>query len=110
MEINSILNKIVESLKPVDPYKIILFGSHARGTAKSDSDIDLLIILDSDLVVKNSDERIRRNCAVKINVKYVYPMDLVVQSRAEYMLNKERGSFFIYEVEKAGKTIYEKYN
>lgn len=28
-----------------DPERIILFGSHARGTAGADSDVDLLVIL-----------------------------------------------------------------
>ncbi|MBE2235299.1 MAG: nucleotidyltransferase domain-containing protein [Anaerolinea sp.] len=28
-----------------DPLRIILFGSHARGDATSDSDIDLLVVL-----------------------------------------------------------------
>ena len=31
------------------PLKIILFGSRARGTARPDSDLDLLIIEESDL-------------------------------------------------------------
>ena len=31
-----------------DPRQVILFGSRARGQARSDSDIDLLVILDDD--------------------------------------------------------------
>ena len=31
------------------PLKILLFGSHAKGTARPDSDLDLLIIEESDL-------------------------------------------------------------
>jgi predicted nucleotidyltransferase len=30
------------------PRRVILFGSHARGDARSDSDIDLLVIVDDD--------------------------------------------------------------
>lgn len=35
---------IVERLKPLNPDKIILFGSYAYGTPTEDSDIDLCII------------------------------------------------------------------
>jgi predicted nucleotidyltransferase len=32
-------------VKQFDPDQIILFGSYARGTARADSDIDLLVVL-----------------------------------------------------------------
>jgi predicted nucleotidyltransferase len=31
-----------------DPEQIILFGSHARGDARPDSDVDLLVIMETD--------------------------------------------------------------
>ncbi|MBI2370374.1 MAG: nucleotidyltransferase domain-containing protein [Deltaproteobacteria bacterium] len=39
--IEEIVRKLVEGYRP---QKVILFGSHAYGTARPDSDIDLLII------------------------------------------------------------------
>jgi predicted nucleotidyltransferase len=40
------LGRIVKRLvKRFDPEQIILFGSHARGTASPESDIDLLVVL-----------------------------------------------------------------
>jgi predicted nucleotidyltransferase len=41
-EIKDVAAQIVREF---DPEKIILFGSHARGTAGPDSDVDLLIII-----------------------------------------------------------------
>lgn len=42
---NDLLNAIVATIvRETDPEQIILFGSHARGTAREDSDIDLLIV------------------------------------------------------------------
>ncbi len=41
--IDYIVKKIV---KAIDPKKIILFGSYARGDYKKDSDLDLFIIKD----------------------------------------------------------------
>ncbi len=45
-KLNKTLNLMVKRLvKRFDPDQIILFGSHARGTAQPDSDIDLLVVL-----------------------------------------------------------------
>ena len=40
--INEMVNRIVEHF---DPEKIILFGSHARGEAGPESDVDLLVVM-----------------------------------------------------------------
>ena len=41
-DINLMVKRLVERF---DPEQIILFGSHARGTAGPDSDVDLLVIM-----------------------------------------------------------------
>jgi predicted nucleotidyltransferase len=47
---SSISNEIVRRIRAIaEPEKIILFGSHARGEEGIDSDLDLLIVLNSDL-------------------------------------------------------------
>ena len=44
-EIEDFTKKVVEHLaKRLDPQQIILFGSHAKGTATLNSDIDLLVV------------------------------------------------------------------
>jgi len=45
----NLLQEIVRRLvEAIDPDRIILFGSRARGDARPDSDIDLLIVKDTD--------------------------------------------------------------
>jgi predicted nucleotidyltransferase len=46
----ALLQEIVHRILSVgSPYKIVLFGSRARGEARADSDLDLLIIEESTL-------------------------------------------------------------
>jgi predicted nucleotidyltransferase len=113
MNIDNVLNQLVERLKAADPYRIILFGSYAKGTAVHDSDIDLMVILDNDFVPKSCAEKLERNFGVHelvLDINYEYAMDLKIYSRAEFQNRKYAGSFFIKEIEKTGKIIYEKRN
>lgn len=45
-EINQIVSKFVVELEKrgIHPEEVILYGSHARGNATKDSDIDLVVI------------------------------------------------------------------
>ena len=48
--LSSLSQEIVRRIRAAaEPEKIILFGSYARGEEKTDSDLDIFIIIDSDL-------------------------------------------------------------
>ncbi|WP_392396738.1 nucleotidyltransferase family protein [Parabacteroides faecis] len=55
-EIVEQIKKTVASIAPTA--KTILFGSEARGEARSDSDIDLLILIDGDKITLEQEEAI----------------------------------------------------
>jgi len=44
LDIEEIKSEIIKRLEPLNPNKIILFGSYAYGTPHKDSDIDLYIV------------------------------------------------------------------
>jgi predicted nucleotidyltransferase len=111
MEIETILEKLVYSLKLSDPYKIILFGSYAHGNPDKNSDIDLMVILDNDHVAKTYEERLNKKVYIKTLVREInrkIPLDILVYSKEELKRIKEHGNYFIDEVEKTGRIIYEK--
>jgi len=111
MNFNKVLDDLVLSLKSSDPYKIILFGSYANGNPNENSDIDLMVILDNDHISKTYEERLKkkiyiRNLIIEINRKI--PIDILVYSKEELNLIRNHGNYFINEIEKTGKVIYEK--
>lgn len=53
IENKKLLEEILILLKGQKLYKVILFGSHAYGTSHSDSDIDLLVVLDKKGISNN---------------------------------------------------------
>ena len=98
-QINEIIKKIVENFQPE---KIILFGSHANGTATEESDLDLLVIKDSDLPARLENRKIRKLLAgLKISV------DVVVKTKEEFETYKDIIGTIVYPANKFGKVIYE---
>jgi predicted nucleotidyltransferase len=111
MKIDAILGDLVTSLKQSNPAKIILFGSYAAGMENEDSDIDLLVILDNDDVSRTYQQRMAKKLFVRKLVReinYRVALDILVYSKAELKIIKENGNYFIDEVEKTGKILYEK--
>lgn len=95
--------QIVDNLKKCQPEKIILFGSHAWGKPTPDSDIDLLIIKDTE------QDHYRRIPEAR---RYLYdidkPFDILVLTPKEVENRLQLGDFFIKEIIEKGKILYEK--
>lgn len=57
--LTSILTKIKDTVHSVEPNaKIILFGSFARGDNRSESDLDILILVDKETISRDEETRI----------------------------------------------------
>lgn len=105
-QINTIVSNIVNDLKAYDPEKIILFGSYANGNPHEDSDLDFLVI-------KNSDEKKTFLRAAKARglikrENYLMPIDLLVYTPQEVQNRLAIGDDFIEDIFKEGKTVYAK--
>ena len=85
------------------PQKIVLFGSYANGTPDQDSDLDLLVVMDSK---EPMSQRIRRVTEVA-KVPFL-PMDILVRTPAEIDERLAKGDFFIADILNKGKVLYQR--
>lgn len=111
MVMNIYLQKIIEKLKSLKPYKIILFGSFASGKQDEGSDLDIIVILDSDKIAKSFEDKLKNKIKVRRSIYELskkIPIDLIVYTRAEYEILSQNKSSFIQEIENSGKVLYEK--
>lgn len=86
-----------------DPDRIVLFGSHARGTAGSDSDVDLLVIMD----VPGS----RRETRVKIRMEIGdvrLPKDIIVATPDEVRTYGDMIGTILRPALREGIVLYER--
>jgi uncharacterized protein len=83
------------------PRRVILFGSHARGTATSDSDVDLLVIMPFSGKGSAKSIEIRR----KINPPFA--VDLLVHTPRSVRRRIAMGDCFFQEILTSGKVLYE---
>ena len=80
-----------------------MFGSYAIGNPNENSDIDLLIIKDSDQPIQYRDFEIR-----KYLIGSAIPMDILVYTKAEYEQEKTDKYSFISSTLKTSKVLYER--
>ena len=100
-QIKEITDKIVQEYKPE---KIILFGSLVWGEPHEDSDIDLLVVKET------NKPRIERQREVKDIINFSQmPVDVLVHTpnELEESINKKR-NLFLEDIVHNGKVLYTK--
>ncbi|MDP3150052.1 MAG: nucleotidyltransferase domain-containing protein [Ignavibacteria bacterium] len=105
---NEVLNNIVEDIvKKVNPTKVILFGSTARGETNKDSDLDLLII-EKDKFNKDRSRRKELHSIRQLLIKYRIPKDILLYDEEEVEYWKDSANHIIARCLKEGTTLYER--
>ena len=99
-EANVLAKTIVKKYKPE---KIILFGSAARGDYGVDSDIDLLVIKQSE---KKKAYRVKEIFESLRSVPRTYSLDPIVYTPVEIEKRIGLGDYFIKRILAEGKTLY----
>ena len=100
--INYIVQKIV---REIQPEKIILFGSYAKGEFDKSSDLDLFIIKDDK---KLTSSQIRRKVDALLRGRK-FAVDLFVRKSEEVEWNiKAENPFYLYHIFGDGRVLFEK--
>ena len=85
------------------PKKIILFGSYVRGDATRDSDLDVLVVTNDEVVSPRRESVRLRNSVSDINM----PMDIVVVPYSRFEALREKLGLIYREADRHGKVVYE---
>jgi predicted nucleotidyltransferase len=97
-KIDEMVRRIAERF---DPDQIILFGSHARGTARHDSDVDLLVVMP--VTGSKRETRIEIRCALHdIHVA----KDIIVATPDEVERQRNIVGTIIRPALREGKVLY----
>jgi predicted nucleotidyltransferase len=97
-QIDRMVKRIV---KRFHPERVILFGSHARGEAGPDSDVDLLVVMEF--------EGAARDTALEIRVALhdiLVPKDIIVTRPEDFTWRKEIVGTIEWPAAREGKVLY----
>jgi len=102
-----LLKEITEKIvREVNPRKIVLFGSHARGTARVDSDLDFLVVEDGPFNALRS----RRAAMTRLWMLFPdvrIPIDFLVYSPEEVAKWENSRNHVIHHAMNDGRLLYE---
>lgn len=86
--------------KQFNPEKIILFGSYAYGKPRTDSDVDLLVIL------KHQDSAIKKASDIRLALPAEVPIDVIVRTPERIQERLSMNDFFMREIIERGQVLY----
>ena len=98
--LGEITRRIVDRFRPE---KVILFGSHAWGTPMQDSDVDLLVVMESDLRPAERSAQISMACRPRF-----VRTDILVRTPSELERRLMLKDPFIGRILRDGKVLYER--
>jgi uncharacterized protein len=99
-KINDIVSRIATQF---DPDMIIMFGSYAAGTPNNDSDLDLLVITETDLPLQRRSFDIQKSLiGTRLSI------DILVYTRKEFEQGKNVKHSFLNNAIKTSELLYER--
>ncbi len=111
MQIDNIyINQLRDKLSELKPYLVLLFGSYAYGTPHTDSDLDILVVLNDNSMPTTFKEKQALYLKVSPYTRPVakqVPVDLIVYTIPMYEQLKKMENSFSKEIFQKGIILYE---
>ena len=101
VDAQTITDVVATIVEAAHPERIVLFGSHADGSNEWDSDLDLLIVTETELAPVDRVLEIRR-----LFGQAPCPLDVIVYTPAEVEQWGGVPSSFLHQILAQGKTLY----
>jgi predicted nucleotidyltransferase len=99
--IDEVVRQIAEKFHP---QKIILFGSYARGKPRPESDVDLLVVMDTPM------REVEQAIQICQQIQYRFGLDLIVRKPKRLAERLKMGDWFLRDILEEGKIVYESRN
>jgi predicted nucleotidyltransferase len=103
-----LIEEIKNRLSILNPERIILFGSHAQGSAGANSDIDLIVVLNKDEAGGSYREKMTSTVAVRkllTDINRQVALDVLVYSKKEWQALVESKNSFSRDILEKGITL-----
>ena len=105
---DKLLDQMVQAIvAEVDPEQVILFGSRARGDAREDSDVDLVVV-EAEPFGKTRSRRLEAVRLWKSLSGFIVPKDILVYSRDEVEYWRDSLNHVLARALREGRVLYER--
>jgi predicted nucleotidyltransferase len=98
-QVSLVVRQIVDRFQPD---RIIVFGSYAYGVPQPDSDVDLLVVMETPL------RDLQQATLICQSIDYDFGLDLIVRTPAGLKGRLALGDPFLREVVERGRVLYER--
>ena len=102
---NGIMECVEKFVTTLNPKKVILFGSYARGDYNKNSDYDFYIVMSDSKKIKG-DEAAKARLSL-LGSSYQRPVDIIVETESSFARNSKNPDYVDYYVNKEGVLLYE---
>jgi uncharacterized protein len=110
IELKNILNDLTEQIEPIcgdELVQMVLFGSYSDGRASAESDIDLLVVLESDNThIVESIRDVCYNLMWDNDFEFIISLHFMIEDH--YKLIKSINTSFYQEIIKKGVVLWER--